>query len=89
MVQSGKDALCLASLRSDPKRACIRCRKFSLLPPTAPSNPARHSSGIPDTVVMALVGHESAAMSQRYTHVGAKWFKVTATNILPAHLAGE
>jgi hypothetical protein len=23
-----------------------------------------------DAVVMALVGHESAAMSQRYTHVG-------------------
>ena len=27
-------------------------------------------SGIPDAVVMALMGHESAAMSQRYTHVG-------------------
>jgi integrase len=27
-------------------------------------------AGIPDAVVMALVGHESAAMSQRYTHVG-------------------
>jgi integrase len=27
-------------------------------------------AGIPDAVVMALVGHESTAMSQRYTHVG-------------------
>jgi hypothetical protein len=27
-------------------------------------------AGIPDAVVQALVGHESAAMSQRYTHVG-------------------
>ena len=27
-------------------------------------------AGIPDAVVMALVGHESAAVSQRYTHVG-------------------
>jgi integrase len=27
-------------------------------------------AGIPDAVVMALVGHESAAISQRYTHVG-------------------
>ena len=27
-------------------------------------------AGIPDAVVMALVGHESTAMSHRYTHVG-------------------
>ena len=27
-------------------------------------------AGVPDAVVMALVGHESAAMSARYTHVG-------------------
>jgi integrase len=27
-------------------------------------------AGVPDAVVMALVGHNSAAMSQRYTHVG-------------------
>ena len=27
-------------------------------------------AGIPDAVVMTLVGHESAAMSHRYTHVG-------------------
>jgi hypothetical protein len=26
--------------------------------------------GIPDAVVMALVGHESTAMNHRYTHVG-------------------
>jgi len=25
---------------------------------------------VPDAVVMVLVGHESAAMSHRYTHVG-------------------
>ena len=27
-------------------------------------------AGVPDAVVMALVGHDSAAMSQHYTHVG-------------------
>jgi integrase len=27
-------------------------------------------AGIPDAVVMALVGHDTVAMSQRYTHVG-------------------
>jgi integrase len=27
-------------------------------------------AGVPDAVVMALVGHESAAVSHRYTHVG-------------------
>jgi integrase len=27
-------------------------------------------AGVPDAVVMALVGHASAAMSHRYTHVG-------------------
>jgi hypothetical protein len=31
---------------------------------------AGRAAGIPDAVVMALVGHESAAMSHRYTHVG-------------------
>jgi integrase len=25
-------------------------------------------AGVPDAVVMALVGHESTAISQRYTH---------------------
>ena len=28
------------------------------------------NAGIPDAAIMALVGHESAAMSHRYTHVG-------------------
>ena len=27
-------------------------------------------AGVPDSVVQALVGHESAAMSHRYTHIG-------------------
>jgi len=27
-------------------------------------------AGVPDAVVTALVGHESSAMSHRYTHVG-------------------
>lgn len=27
-------------------------------------------AGIPDAVIMAVVGHQSAAMSQHYTHVG-------------------
>ena len=27
-------------------------------------------AGIPDAVIMALVGHDTVAMSQRYTHVG-------------------
>jgi integrase len=27
-------------------------------------------AGVPDAVVIALVGHESSAMSHRYTHVG-------------------
>ncbi len=27
-------------------------------------------AGVPDAVVMALVGHESSAMNHRYTHVG-------------------
>jgi integrase len=39
-------------------------------------------AGIPDAVVMALVGHESAAMSQRYTHVGKEALS-RATGSLP------
>jgi integrase len=27
-------------------------------------------AGVPDAVVMVLVGHESATVSHRYTHVG-------------------
>jgi hypothetical protein len=29
-------------------------------------------AGVPDAVVQALVGHESAAMSHRYTHAGKR-----------------
>jgi integrase len=39
-------------------------------------------AGIPDAVVMALVGHESAAMSHRYTHVGKEALQ-RATGSLP------
>ena len=39
-------------------------------------------AGIPDAVVMALVGHKSLAMSQRYTHVG-KEALTKATESLP------
>jgi integrase len=39
-------------------------------------------AGIPDAVVMALVGHESSAISQRYTHVGKEALQ-RATRSLP------
>ncbi len=39
-------------------------------------------AGIPDSVVMALVGHDSAAMSRHYTHVG-KESLARATDSLP------
>ena len=39
-------------------------------------------AGVPDAVVMALVGHERAAMSHRYTHVG-KEALAKATETLP------
>jgi integrase len=39
-------------------------------------------AGVPDAVVMALVGHESAAMSHRYTHVG-KESLARAASVLP------
>jgi integrase len=39
---------------------CLRHTAVSLL----------KDAGVPDAVVMELVGHTSAAMSQRYTHVG-------------------
>ncbi len=39
-------------------------------------------AGVPDAVVMALVGHESAAMSARYTHVGREAL-AKATKTLP------
>jgi integrase len=40
-------------------------------------------AGVPDAVVMALVGHESAAMSHRYTHVGKEALSRAAQS-LPA-----
>ncbi len=40
-------------------------------------------AGVPDAVVMALVGHYSAAMSHRYTHVG-KEALARAAKTLPA-----
>jgi integrase len=39
-------------------------------------------AGVPDAVVMALVGHQSAAMSHRYTHVGHEAL-VKAARTLP------
>ena len=39
-------------------------------------------AGVPDAVVQALVGHESAAMSHRYTHVGKEALS-RATDSLP------
>jgi integrase len=38
-------------------------------------------AGIPDAVVMALVGHESTAMSQRYTHVGKEALAKAASSL--------
>jgi integrase len=38
-------------------------------------------AGIPDAVVMALVGHESAAISQRYTHVGLEALQRAAESL--------
>lgn len=39
-------------------------------------------AGVPDAVVMELVGHTSRAMSHRYTHVG-KEALTKAVNALP------
>ena len=39
-------------------------------------------AGIPDAVTMAIAGHESVAMSQRYTHVGTDAMR-KATEALP------
>jgi integrase len=38
-------------------------------------------AGIPDAVVMALVGHESVAISQRYTHVGLEALQRAAESL--------
>jgi len=38
-------------------------------------------AGIPDAVVMAIVGHSSAAMSHRYTHVGKESLAKAAASL--------
>jgi integrase len=38
-------------------------------------------AGVPDAVIMALVGHESRAMSQRYTHVGREALSKAAASM--------
>ena len=38
-------------------------------------------AGIPDAVVMAIVGHESAAMSHHYTHVGKESLAKAAASL--------
>jgi integrase len=38
-------------------------------------------AGVPDAVVMALVGHESTAMSHRYTHVGKEALQRAAQSL--------
>ena len=49
-----------------------KARRFGIeLPQSAPHGGfLLKDAGVPDSVVQALVGHESAAMSARYTHVG-------------------
>jgi integrase len=67
------ELLAEAGLRAPPRQSrngkrlsvglgfhCLRHTAVSLL----------KDAGVPDAVVMALVGHTSAAMSHRYTHVG-------------------
>jgi len=44
-------------------------------------------AGIPEGVVMELVGHESKAMSAHYTHVGAEALE-KAVAALPGNLKG-
>lgn len=39
-------------------------------------------AGVPDAAIMALVGHDSVAMSQHYTHVGREALE-KAANALP------
>jgi integrase len=66
-------------IRRDGKRTMMDL-SFHSLRHTAVS--LLKDAGIPDAVVMALVGHESTAMSQRYTHVG-KEALTKATRSLP------
>ena len=49
-------------------QARVRAHLRQFAPHTAVS--LLKDAGVPDAVVMALVGHESAAMSRHYTHVG-------------------
>ena len=65
--------------RSSSKRASIEL-SFHSLRHTAVS--LLKDAGVPDSVVQALVGHESASMSHRYTHVG-KAALARATDSLP------
>jgi formylmethanofuran dehydrogenase subunit B len=51
---------------------CLRHTAVSLL----------KDAGVPDAVVMALVGHDTVAMSQHYTHVG-KEALAQAANKMP------
>ena len=39
-------------------------------------------AGVPDAAIMALVGHDSVAMSQHYTHVGREALQ-KATHAFP------
>ena len=65
--------------RSSSKRASIEL-SFHSLRHTAVS--LFKDAAVPDSVVQALVGHESAAMSRRYTHVGKEALS-RATDSLP------
>jgi integrase len=38
-------------------------------------------AGVPDAVVMELVGHDSAAMSRLYTHVGKEALSKAAATL--------
>jgi len=43
----------------------------------------RKAAGVPDATVMALVGHETLAMSSHYTHVGKESLE-SAVSSLPS-----
>jgi integrase len=57
------------SVKRDRKRIGLNV-SFHSLRHTAVS--LLKDAGVPDSVVQALVGHESSAMSHRYTHVGSE-----------------
>ena len=50
---------------------CLRHTAVSLL----------KDAGVPDAVVMALVGHDTVAMSQHYTHVGKEALENAASKM--------